>query len=60
MRYNLDNPVKPIASISLEKEEFKVQSKINTLLHLNLKKIVKEKDNPKRLNIIVVNGRMYY
>lgn len=56
----INNPVIPSIEQSLEKEQFKEERRINTLFKLNLRKILKDRNHRERINVICVNGRMYY
>lgn len=56
----INNPIQYVSPSSLEREEFKEHNKINTLLKLNIHKIIRNKERNKSFNIICVNGKMYY
>lgn len=52
MQINMNNPIIPLSSINMEKEEFKMQEKMNSLALKNLGKIA-IKYNDRRKSVII-------
>lgn len=44
---------------SLERLQFVEERKINSLLKLNIRKLIKNKTNAEKIEIICINGRMF-
>jgi hypothetical protein len=56
---SLDNPIKRLSIQSLEKEEFKIFNRTNTLFFAQMRRITKENRNKKLTFHCCDNNRMY-